>query len=82
MKIETIEIEGEGLAKVAAKILIGRSAWFEMTPLPDDKWAFQFKPEGHKEAIQKEIANSEPPKSSIWSGPLELNYDGLTLGTT
>lgn len=28
-----------------ALLLIRRSAWFEMTPMPDDKWHFIVKPE-------------------------------------
>ena len=51
-KYADLTIVGEGKAKAVAALLIQRSAWFAMMPLPDDQWRFKVKAgEGHGEAI-------------------------------
>lgn len=39
------EVEGEAKALSCARELISYSAWFELTPLPDDRFRFTVKPE-------------------------------------
>ncbi len=54
---EIICLDGEVAAKLCAGVLVDRSAWFEMTPLPDNKFEFKFKSgEGHLEVILLKMA--------------------------
>lgn len=39
------DVESEADCRSAALLLIGRSAWFEVTPLPGARWMIETKPE-------------------------------------
>lgn len=57
LRTEKVVLDESGTRK-AVSILVDRSAWFQVEPLPDGEWEVQFKAgEGHAEAII--------PKSSV-----------------
>jgi len=45
MKTFTIVIQSEAKAKKVAELLITRSQWFAVTPLPDDEYEFEVRAE-------------------------------------
>jgi len=45
LRTRLIVVNSELDALAAAAMFIGKSKWFEMTPLPDDQWEFKIKDE-------------------------------------
>jgi hypothetical protein len=57
MHLTQITAANTGAAQTFARVLIERSAWFALTPLPNDEWRVEFKPnEGHYAAVQERAA--------------------------
>ena len=48
-----IEAKGEAAARLVVAALFEASMWYEMTPLPDDRWAFDTKGEADRFLRQK-----------------------------
>ena len=62
--------KGEVRAKTLVVFLVSQSAWFTLTPLPDDEWEFTVKPE-HADAFDAFYAANRVSISNE-GGPLEL----------
>lgn len=53
-KTERTVVKGVLVAMDLAQFLIqDRSAWFELTPLPDDEYEVRYKPENHAAVLQR-----------------------------
>lgn len=53
MSRTTITVTSESRVSKVVALLVARSAWFEVTPLPDDRWDISFKAgEGIEKAIR------------------------------
>lgn len=44
-KIHSRRIRGEAVAQTLANLLVNRSVWFAVMPLPDDVWEFSVRDE-------------------------------------
>ena len=52
-------VTGEALAAHLAMSLVRMSAWFELTPLPDDEWQFVIKPDAESRFLEAVAAFGE-----------------------
>ena len=57
--------EGDA-AGVATFLIVNRSAWVEVTPLPDNRYRVLYKPENH-DAVLQQFGRPEPPDEKPWS---------------
>jgi len=77
-KIVRFTFKGEDAAANITAALVRRSAWFEVTPLPNDKWSVEVKAEN--EHVLESLITSFQPDAPDFAALLHPMPDGKVNG--
>jgi hypothetical protein len=72
--------EGDA-AGVATFLIVNRSAWVEVTPLPDNQYRVLYKPENHNAVLARFGRSVDHPDQKPWSLERELTAQGVVEET-